>query len=288
MYKKSFTLTEVIITFTLIGILSVAMVPMFHIQNASTSKMRVRHAYYSVAKGIEALLNSPPYDEFGTFEAANIIPEGSNDEAYAKARVGLFCANLARVLNASFDDCYQDEDGGPARELGNLTRSSVTVDGVTLQNTCMDGTPFADSDNQPWRHVCPDGSAFAMDPSYDKYSRYPLVLTTKEVSGKVVPDYDKMENIIDYICRNNDGVNDILVRNMWLGVSRTNFSFTGTITINGVKQPAEYAIICVEPRSYGAVDYGEHYFGLAVRKDGKIIQGKKVKEYIDSSIYEGD
>ncbi len=234
--KCAFTIAEIMIVFTVIGVLSAILIPALFMSSPDQGKLRAKKAFNTLTRAVENLTNSGPYDLNGGMLVATSFSTDADD------RNAFFCNNLAEILNVKSVDCTKDDVNGA----------------ITSTDGC---------------------AAFVSDTTNRKQ------LCLKESTTNNVADYETLQNEFDNACKkafydNNtpkgefnfvtsDGI-------MW-GIQRTDFNNNQTLTLNAVTSPAFYNLVCID---VGNHKKSEYIYGAGVRKDGKILVGKKLQEIV--------
>lgn len=239
--KKGFTLAEVMIVFTVIGVLTAILIPTLFAASPDQQKLKAKKAYNTLTRAVENLVNSSTYGNTGLLESTPFIL-GAED-ADTNARNRFFCNQLTEVLNVKKADCTLD----------------------TLNTTSM-----AD-------YTCKTG-AFAKDANGRK-----SLCMEADSTGKL--DYASLQSKIDTIClkyfsdaKNTSGYNFTTADNVLWGVQLTNFTHSATVTSDGITSSAFYNLVCFDTSEHQDSSY---MYGAGVRKDGKIVVGKKLQELLE-------
>lgn len=133
--KGAFTLAEIMIVFTVIGVLTAILVPALFTSSPDQEKLRAKKAFNTLTRAVESLTNSGPYDTNGGMLTSTTFATTADD------RESFFCNNLAEILNVKKVDCTEDDinesiTGGSSDNLHLKVGSTANVaDYETLQNS---------------------------------------------------------------------------------------------------------------------------------------------------------
>ncbi len=241
--KRAFTLAEVMIVFTVIGILTAILVPSLFASSPDQQKLRARKAYNTLSRAVENLTNSSPYDTNGGLLVSTGFTTDQDD------RNRFFCNNLAEALNVKSANCIKDSanDG-----ITNTTCSTSSGDNTTC-------------------------TAFTTDTS----RKYLLLTKTTSSSGDVA-DYTTLQTAFDTACESayftKAGTYNLATADgvLW-GIQLTDFSNPSILTLNSIDTSSFYNLICIDVDNQGSSDY---VYGAGIRKDGKIVVGAKLQEIV--------
>lgn len=101
--KGAFTLAEIMIVFTVIGILTAILIPTLFASAPEQEKLRAKKAFNTLTRAVETLTNSGPYDtNDGLLDATPFVTDSDGQEDF-------FCNNLVEVLNVKKADCSNDK-----------------------------------------------------------------------------------------------------------------------------------------------------------------------------------
>lgn len=100
--KGAFTLAEIMIVFTVIGILTAILIPTLFASAPEQEKLRAKKAFNTLTRAVETLTNSGPYDtNDGLLDATPFVTNTETD----LRQEAFFCNNLVEVLNVKKADC---------------------------------------------------------------------------------------------------------------------------------------------------------------------------------------
>ncbi len=241
--RKAFTLAEVMIVFTVIGVLSAILIPTLFTSTPEQQKLKAKKAFNTITRAVESLTNSGPYDVTnGILESKSYIQ--GTDQADIDSRNRFFCNNLSEILNVRKSDCSLDNvNNNLSPSVSCPSGSAFTGESAGRNALCME----AKSDN----------SAF-------DYENFQKALDTS---------CEAFWNAVD-----KDGYNLKTADNVLWGVQLTDFSHDASILLGGINTPVFYNLICIDTANHNDIDY---VFGAGVRKDGKIVVGEKLQKLLD-------
>lgn len=132
-YKKSaFTLAEIMIVFTVIGVLTAILVPALFTASPDQEKLRAKKAFNTLTRAVENLTNAGPYDvNDGMLVSTSYTTD--KDE-----RNSFFCNNLAEVLNVKKVDCTEDAVNAGMTSTANC--AAFTTDAERKRLCLKEGT----------------------------------------------------------------------------------------------------------------------------------------------------
>ena len=91
--KSAFTLAEIMIVFTVIGVLTAILVPALFTASPDQEKLRAKKAFNTLTRAVESLTNSGPYDTNGGILTSTSYATDADD------RNAFFWNNLPGILN---------------------------------------------------------------------------------------------------------------------------------------------------------------------------------------------
>ena len=133
--KSAFTLAEIMIVFTVIGVLTAILVPALFTASPDQEKLRAKKAFNTLTRAVESLTNSGPYDTNGGILTSTSFATDEDD------RNAFFCNNLAEILNVKSVDCTNDDINtavsGGSTDVQHLQKKSSdeVADYETLQDS---------------------------------------------------------------------------------------------------------------------------------------------------------
>lgn len=136
MIKKAFTLAEVLLAITIIGVLASILIP--SLQNATPKSNRIafKKAYYALSKAVNNMINDEenyPSDMMGTsYDNASLkVPRGFNyTTATSNGSVNKFCYFLTQQLNTAGDVYCPPSTGGSSSWAAASRGHFTTTDGM--------------------------------------------------------------------------------------------------------------------------------------------------------------
>lgn len=245
--KSAFTLAEVMIVFTVIGVLTAILVPALFNASPDERILKAKKAYNTISRAVESLTNSGPYAiNDGLLDSTPYIQ--GTEPADKNARLRFFCNNLAEALNIEKSDC--------TRDLVDDAVKSVTA-------------------------ACPTGSTFTTNDATRN-----TICIGQNTDANAALKYEELESNLDTACNKYyesvtaDTYNLRTSDKILWGIQLTNFSHNGTLTSGGISIPAFYNVVCFDVANHTDPDY---IYGLGVRKDGKIVIGAKLQEVLNKT-----
>ncbi len=246
--KKAFTLAEIMIVLTVIGVLTAILLPIAFQAAPDEDVMKFKKANSTLGTLIRELVNSDRYyknGDLGTkYDGTLLIhnASGSNGAIYRK----YFCESLADIMSTKSVNCsdaagagtyrrtISTQNGEPTAALLTTLKSGVDTDCASAQSKIK--TPqIVSSDNISW---------FEANPQYT-FGRY-YTGTTRLFTAPA----------------NSSGSNGVP------GHADLRDQFG---------HDAVYKVICIDVDDYGS---GEAPFGYGIRADGKIIPGKRADDWL--------
>ncbi len=305
---KGFTLAELMITFTAIGILIAVLVPVLFMAAPDTNKLKAKKAYNTLTRAMQILMNSDPYVNTASLDASKIITGDTQEDEIL--RNTLFCSALADTLNANNVNCGGEDDKRDAADAVNMVIHNHQISNCNGPNFIIQDE-YPSSDKPRWvRCVLPansDGTAQAGNAKD--------IIDNGAIAHSLLYDhgdwFDKdsdnrgLEQSLDRACnyyfaaahteaphnppiynfKTTDGVR-------W-GVQLLNFAHKWVINYNNVKIPALHGVICIDTGNDSDeytqadinknVDYPKGY-AVGVRADGRLHPGTKLKQLLDEDL----
>ena len=271
MNKKAFTLAEIMIVLTIIGILTAILLPVAFHSAPDENVMKFKKGNNTLGVVIRELVNSDKYYSNGDLGKK---PDGSsiNDGSDWKSARVYFCETFADVLNAKYVKC----GSANTSHCGAVDiRTGLDFDWTSYGNR----TPIAVTEESI------------------KNAKLRLDSACKDHVTTVAPDDDTAFPAAQVEIVTNDGIS------WWETNPTSDFGHSGKDS-NGVswdrfsppdKHPANfpdqngfdgiYKVICFDVDEVGK---GEDPFGYGIRRDGKILTGARADEWINKSVQKSD
>lgn len=265
---RAFTLAEIMIVFTVIGILTAILLPTLFQSAPDQEELKAKKAFNTISRAVDNLTNSSTYElTGGILESTQYI---SNTDAAGNAvadaslmRDSFFCSNLANMLNVKSANCTLDF----------VNRAVAT----SMDNDYMCAEDYETTTHNNSSPVC----------------IYKNNAGNAEIDADDI-DFDGFQNALDNVCEQyfynaydqgdpENGYNFITSDGVYWGVQLTNFSNRETVTVDGVQTPLNYGVICFNTDRGQTSDYT---FGVAIRRDGKILIGTKLQNILDEDYTE--
>ena len=264
--KNGFTLAELMLVFTVIGILTAILVPALFSAMPDIPKLKAKKAYNTFSRAVEQLINTAPYAEAGSFAAVNVIKyTGTKSDDDSKSRNLLFCNSMVSALNATHVDCKKDLVdtcvNGSCGSVSNCNAPNFTVqdDYPDVRGAlCITGVEDKTSKNSTF------GESEALD-----YSGLATKIDT--VCNNFAAKYNNSsDRFANYNFQTQDGT-------LW-AIQLNNFSHKSKFDVLGVTERSLYVPVCFNTDKNKSA---ENTFGLAVNADGKIVLGDKLQTLLD-------
>lgn len=252
--KKAFTLAELMLVFTVIGILTAILVPGLFLASPDKDELKAKKAYNTITRAVQTLLNSDPYVETGNLDASSYISGTTDDNK--KARNSFFCSNLTNVLSVSNANCS------------------------------FDWVNNAFTSNYVW---CPHSYATSDSVEMTSGASSSRVALCASKSGNDI-DYPTLANNIDTACNNyytsltgttgrNTQYNFKTPDGVIWGIQLQNFSNNQIANVNNVNIKVFHGVVCF---STDNLKKQEHMYGLGIRQDGVILAGTKLANLLEN------
>jgi len=268
--KKAFTLAEIMIVLTIIGVLTMILLPIANHSRPDENVMKFKKADTTLKNVIHELVTSSDYyaeGDLGRYKNGNYI----KDYKY-------FCNSFADVISVKSSDCE-----GNARYFSSANGKHNVI--VTKAKEKVDDFCKAVAPSTGKQIVAQDGVAyFETTPGYT----FSGVYADKNNQGD---DIDVIDNIV-YVDKDIFG-DDLkgkysFMYSTWDGIAETpehvntsnsNFLYLAKvfcIDIDGVPDNATSSS-CIN----------ECPFGYAIRVDGKILSGARADEWLEKGFQKG-
>jgi len=240
--KVAFTLAELMIVLTVLGVISLMIVPSIMQQRPDEGLLRFKKAYFTLQRTVDAVLNSDVYSMGDLGHPVGVETLLDNQEG-AEDIVMPFCHFFAQMLNITgVENCTANNFADPVI-------LPVNADGVADYDTAATNLDVACEDFTV-RFVTQDGiswGGFAYD--------FP-----EQVSQCVAVADDGIS------CQDTDGD----------GEGDTETVPNPNRDIDGFR--TDYCPVCID---VDAIGRGEPPFAFGVRNDGRIILGARANEILN-------
>ena len=257
--KNAFTLAEVMIVFTVIGILTAILIPTLLTNSPDKEKLKAQKAYNTITRAVEDLLNNGVYSEYdGTLNSTPFIK--GNEEKDSKARIQFFCNQLVDHLNVTGVNCSFD----------NISNSITSDPESSCNNNGSESKFVIDAMYQTKYPVC-----LNLSENNDFFDYGLIAETLDSLKVNFFEEYSDINNQIPqdkFNFKTNDGV-------LW-ALQLTNFAHNSIVTLNGVSVPGFHSLACFNTADGAGL---ENTYCLAIRKDGKIIPDPSLQNIINSA-----
>ncbi len=254
-FKKAFTLAEILIVLVIIGILTMILLPIAFQSSPNEDVMKFKKGYNTLGSVIRELVTSDKYyqnGDLGIDSKGNQIYDGEGQRTY-------FCKSFADVISAKEVNCMEDEIGwkagrtyillngesiGASYKPKNPTQDSISQAKIKLDTNCKDA-----QNDTPEEIILNDGIIF--------YSASSVAFGTAFTKNA-----------------NDDNYN-------W---KTRYFSPPDKFPANYCDKSGfdiAYKVFCMDVDKFNS---GEDPFGFGIRADGKILTGARADEWVNKSI----
>lgn len=276
--KKAFTLAELMLVFTVIGILTAILVPGLFLASPDQDVLKAKKAYNTVTRAVQTLMNSDPYVETGSLNASHYITGTGSDDIVQ--RNAFFCTNLANAINARNVNCTSDKVN---EYMPNDPGGSDPT-----QNCSNSFNPADNTNSEHWsgvrKGICARlANNEAMGPNVRSGVE---VLVNKRINYS--DDDNGLEPSLDHACDNyfdsmvsNHEENEYNFRtpdNTVWGIQLINYAHPWVLNMNGVRIPSLHGVICFSTDSFKDKN---HMFSVGVRHDGVVHPGAKLARLLE-------
>lgn len=280
---KAFTLAELMIVFTIIGIIVAIIIPILFMASPDQPEVKARKAYNSFVRAVESLTNGEPYDiNNGLLDAAIFSIEATG----GTPRADFFCNNLAEYMNIKNNNCNIAGNNAIQMRSNQINVAYADGTGCSTEMNCHQNLNFVCANN-----LC----------------RY---------------DYDSLRESLDGLCEiyfanhhNRDDYNFITSDNVGWAVQKNDFGLDGediapptlkedgtTLqhynsfnVYGGVKTHTLYSAVCINTSNNLFPDlsdadklaaFREHnnVYAIGVNREGKILPGRKLQDLIERTV----
>lgn len=249
--KKAFTLAEIMIALTVIGVITSILLPVAFQTTPDENIMKFKKGNATLAKVINELVSSGEYYKVGDLgtkkDGTRIAGTKASVETGTDATVKYFCKTIAELTNIKTENC-----------------SNIAGDTTNI-------------------YVCLTGTGGNCSPAKTLAQAQSLFDTTcNSTNAKSVGEEIKLSDGIVYYQASPQttfGLN-------WEANKRL-FSPSGeTPTYHDEYGfDAIYKVVCMD---VDGINKGEEPFGYGIRADGKILVGSRAQQWIEKSIQDKD
>ena len=253
MKLKGFTLAEVMIVLTVIGILAGILIPVANNSRPDENVMKFKKAHATLANVIHELVTSDKYYKAGDL---GIKANGEN------TKKGDFCNAFADLLSTKKIVCdYKANSADKGFRLqctGSVGTCTLNTDFDTqIDSECKNSQNSTDNSNMG-------------------------ITTTDNIQY-----YEATLNN-PFGCKIGDEANPCVNIGDWTGNGKPIYGYDSTrdyvITDSGIKTLRLYKIFCID---IDGINKGEDPFGYGIRADGKIKPGTRAKEWLEKGFQKG-
>ena len=250
--KKAFTLAEVLITLTVIGIITAVIVPVAIHSKPDENTMKFKKAHNTLYQVISTLVNSDKYYLNGDL---GIKPDGSLIDEKTAENIKYFCNSFADIITAKKVNC------SATRNERKSAFVHITTSNGAISDT-SDPTLRGKSPKELLDFFCKEktnvGAEIIANDNIVFYQTNPAI--TFGINNK--------DSII-----NDEGYFTGYVVDVRL--------FGTTRILDGEDFDTMYKIFCID---IDGINNAEDPFGYGIRADGKILTGKRADEWLEKSI----
>ena len=262
-FKNAFTLTEVMITLTVIGIITAVIIPVAVHSKPDENVMKFKKANNTLYQAISTLVNS---DEYYLNGDLGKYPDGSWVDETTATNQAYLCNTLKNVLSTKNDTCETGfnvlcgktaaavpEDAGLYQTTNNTL--VTTYFSQTLDDYCKTADTGCSTNLKTVTTT--DNITY-----YETSHKYPFGYSWSKAMNKN-NTYRETGIRKFYHTWDHQGLEDLV-----------NYD-------NGKGFYYFYKVICIDVDGIGK---GEDPFGYGIRVDGKIMPGKRATEWLTKSI----
>ena len=250
--KKAFTLAEIMIALTVIGVITSILLPVAFQTTPDENIMKFKKGNATLAKVVNELVSSGEYYKIGDLgtkkDDTRLKGTKSESDTGTDATVKYFCESMAELMNIKSKNCKN--------EAGDTSDIFVCVSGTG--GNCTSVKTIAQAQAQ-------------------------LDTTCKsEDAKKVGEEIVLSDGIIFY------QASPQITFGVYDSENTRLFSPTGAEAITYHDEfgfDAAYKIICMD---VDGINKGEEPFGYGIRADGKILVGSRAQQWIEKSIQDKD
>ena len=245
--KRGFTLAELMIVFTVIGVLTAILVPVLFAASPDQSELKAKKAYNTFTRTVENLTNGEPYDvNDGVLDATPFI----NLDSDAK-RNNFLCNNIAELLNVKYSNCNNVN-------AGNITISASAATAADSGNQILNFNTTSNLYEYEF-----------LQQNLDNICTNYVTTNTTSFEGDNFKDY------YSFITGDNVG---------WI-VQKYDFSRLDSQSNGGVDVATFFGLVCFNTGKLKSGETDDIY-AMGVNRVGKIVVGKKLQDLIDQDFEE--
>ena len=249
---RGFTLAEVMIVLTVIGVLTAILLPVARQNMPNEDVMKFKKAHNTLGTVIRELVTSDKYYKDGDL---GIKPDGTLVDGKHEGDYTYFCKTFSDIVNAKSTSC----DESITNANGYITNPDLS-DSATLQWMDSDCKLVQSKIENPIQTIN-NIFYYSANPKITFASSYKDLM----ISACMRDDPDSWCTPMDY---------DTLDSDRAIGVHKNSDGFE------------LYAVhFCMD---IDGLNQGEDPFGYGIRADGKILAGKRATEWLEKSIQEKD
>ena len=264
-FLKAFTLAEIMIVLTVIGVLTAILLPVAIQSSPDENVMKFKKGNATLGKVISELVNNEKYYADGDLGKR---PNGDLIDGYHSGDITYFCQSFSDLISIREQNC--------------LTASSGNYEGFIHLNANGSDSIY-DFGGKVDKFFNGDSSAKKALDTICLNSKMKAEITTVDN----ISYYQSQPECVFGISRadekfyNKDSVSeDELKRGM---ANRLFGNKTGYINVGNFDEI--YKVFCMD---VDEIDKGEDPFGYGIRADGKILTGARADEWINKSLQKGE
>lgn len=266
----AFTIAEVMISLTIIGIISAVILPAAMHSKPDDNVMKFKKAHNTLFQVVSKLISSDKYYYHGDL---GLRPSDNPDKEYEYVKGSYFCKSFADAVSVKNIACNREAAGGNVD--GFYFSCNLSFDGAGNPATCSKVDIETELDN-----LCDDvQTSMSANENIGVITTDDTVFyepTLKNHFGCLIGDTgdDDTAEICEYKDDNwGDRYNtERLYNNEEIDIVQHE---------DGTFAPRAYKVFCLD---VDGVKNGEAPFGYGIRVDGKILVGARAKEWLKKDI----
>ena len=267
LYKlKAFTLAEVMITLTIIGVISAIVVPVAFHSRPDETVMKFKKAHNAFYQVINTLVTSDKYYCKGDL---GLKADCETKITNSASLTNYFCTSIADLLSTKLVTCLTTSKGSPGHWLASNESANDIVDGYQQQRPVTQETITATKEK------------------FDSVCKRSAIVVGAEI--------ETTDGIVYFNAGTATQFGVFEIRNTETGVATGNlrvFSPPDQFPANYADEQGfdiAYKIFCMDvdgipDNATTANCRNECPFGYGVRADGKIMNGKRADEWLEKDI----